>query len=91
MKKTTEAEEQPLRICVTESRLVISIGLNRLNGNDCHPFLEEMKIVNLQGWGDDIRMELEREISEQGNTILCDALDQAMLNAVENGSINVEE
>lgn len=86
IKDTEKPEEQPLRIAISNSRIIISVGINRLNGNDHHPDIPEFVIKDIRQWGEDVASELERERTEQGNTLLCDMLDRAIVEAIEMGS-----
>jgi len=83
-------EDQPLRIAVTNSRLIISVGISRLEGNDHHPTIPELKIDDLQQWGEDVAMELQRD-DEQGASLLTDMFDKAMQNAIDMGSIAIDQ
>jgi hypothetical protein len=77
--------ESPLRIKVSNGKLKIEVGLNRLEGNDYHPYIPHLKIKDHQQWGEDIKRELERE-EENGQSPLTDLLDKAILDALEYGS-----
>ena len=77
--------EAPLRIKVANGKLKIEIGLNRLEGNDYHPYIPSLKIKDHQKWGEDIKRELEKE-EENGQSPLGDLLDKAILDALEYGS-----
>ena len=85
------AIEQPLKVMASDSRIIISIGINRLNGNEYHPTISEFQIKNARQWGEDVVNELERETTEQGNTILSDAFDKAILEAIEQGSCAIKK
>ena len=87
---TEKAEDQPLRVAVTDKRLVISVGINRLEGNDCHPTIPELKIDDLRQWGEDVAMELQRD-DEQGASLLSNMLDKAIQEAIEMGSIAINQ
>jgi len=84
------AIEQPLKVMVSDSRIIISIGINRLNGNEYHPTISEFQIKNARQWGRDVADQLERETTEQGDTILSDAFDKAILEAIEQGSCAIK-
>ena len=84
------AIEQPLKVIVSDSRIIISIGINRLNGNEYHPTISEFQIKNARQWGEDVASEMDRETTEQGNTILSDAFDKAILEAIEQGSCAIK-
>ena len=84
------AIEQPLKVIVSDSRIIISIGINRLNGNEYHPTIQEFKMRNARQWGEEVANELDKETTEQGNTILGDAFDKAILEAIEQGSCAIK-
>jgi len=88
---TYDAElESPLCCKLRGGVLQIEVGLNRLNGNEYHPTIKEMKIVSPRKWGEDIIKELQRE-KEDGSSPLINLLDNAILAAYDNGSDAVTE
>ena len=85
MNNTTKGCESPLRVNIEDGELVIRVGINRLDGNDCHPDIPELKFDDTEQWAKDVSYEIERE-EENGQTPLGDLLDKAMIMAIENGS-----
>ena len=87
----TNKLEDALRVRLDkQGRLVISVGINRLNGNDAHPTIPELQIKSPTMWGDDIKTELERE-DEQGASPLTRLFDDAIQNALDNGSFAIND
>jgi hypothetical protein len=82
---TTKNLEAPLRVKVSNGKLIIEVGINRLEGNDYHPYIPHLKIKDSQKWGEDVKRELEKE-EENGQSPLGDLLDKAILDALEYGS-----
>lgn len=89
-KAVVASAETPLAVRVEGEQLVIRVGINRLDGGDCHPALPSLKFDNRYEWARDIIAELLSE-EEDGSTPLSDLLDRAMTAALENGSIGVAE
>jgi len=87
----TNKLEDALRVRLDkQGRLVISVGINRLNGNDAHPTIPELQIKSPTMWGNDIKTELERE-DEQGASLLTRLFDDAIQNALDNGSFAIND
>jgi len=83
--------EDALRVRLDrQGRLVISVGINRLSGNDAHPTIPELQIKSPTMWGNDIKTELERE-DEQGASLLTRMFDDAIQNALDNGSFAIND
>jgi hypothetical protein len=80
--------ESPLCCKLRGGVLQIEVGLSRLNGNERHPTIPEMKIVSPRVWGEDIIRELERE-EEDGSSLLTNLFDNAITAAFDYGSIAV--
>jgi hypothetical protein len=87
-KAKADRQETPLSCRIIRGQLVIRVGLNRLNGNECHHEICELDIVDPEQWGRDVVSELTRE-EEDGSSPLGNLLDTAILEAVEMGSIGV--
>ena len=82
--------DSPLSVAVEGDDLVIRIGINRMDGHDCHPELPAMKFEDKQMWVKDVIYEIERE-EEDGSCPISDLLDKAMSEALEQGSAGVAE
>ena len=82
--------ESPLHVYVSGGLLRIEVGLDRLEGNDCHPTLPSLKINDHELWGEDVARELCRE-EENGASIIGDALDKAVENAIDEGSAAIDQ
>ena len=82
--------ESPLCVRSDGHRLIITVGINRLQGNEYHPTIPELQINSPTMWANDIKTELERE-DEQGASLLTDLFDRAIQNALDNGSFAINE
>jgi hypothetical protein len=82
--------ESPLRVNVEDGELVVRVGINRLDGHECHNKIPELKFDNREEWVRDVIAEIDRE-EEDGATPLNTMLDNAMEAALEQGSIGVAE
>jgi len=82
--------ESPLRVNVEGGELVIRVGINRIDGHDYHNEIPSLKFENRKEWVDDVKNEIERE-EENGQTPLNKMLDNAMKEALEQGSLGVAE
>ena len=81
--------EQPLKVEHDNGILKISVGLTRVEGNDCHPTIPSLKIIDTETWGDDLVLELTRE-EEDGSSPLSNLLDKAIQEAIDMGSIAID-
>ena len=81
--------ERPLKVWHSNGVLKMEIGLNRMEGNDKHPTIPELKIIDFDTWGDDLVRELCRE-EENGASLLTDLLDKAIEEAIDMGSVGID-
>ena len=87
--------DSALSVAVEGEELVIRIGINRMDGDDCHPELPALKLPALkfkdrQLWIKDVIYEIERQ-KEDGSCPISDLLDKAMSEAIEQGSAGITE
>ena len=80
--------ESPLCVRMDGHRLIITVGINRLQGNEYHPTIPELQINSPTMWANDIKTELERE-DEQGASLLTRMFDFAIQSAIDNGSFAI--
>jgi len=92
-----EYSKDPLKCEIVEKRLVISIGIDTLafSATLCPKLLNEhqdpvIKIIDTSIFAEDVKSELEK-IDCYEKCLLTDMLDEAIFNAVENGSLGTEE
>lgn len=77
--------DTPLSVKIEDDQLVIHIGIDRLDGHDCHPIFPELPITNRQQWGQDVAAALQSDRGD-GSTPISLLLDEAMKSAIETGS-----
>lgn len=97
-----DRREDPLRVVVKGGALTISIGVETLawafeQSQDCQPhddetgkFMQRLLVTNPVGFAADVKREIQRE-EEDGNTELYKFLDLVCMNAVDDGSVYIEE
>lgn len=81
--------DTPLHARIEDNQLVIRIGIDRLDGHDCHPDFPELPIRDRHQWARDVLDELERDRGD-GATPLCLMLDEAMKEALAMGSSAID-
>lgn len=81
--------DTPLSVRIEDDQLVIRIGIDRLDGHDCHPDFPELPITDRQQWARDVAYELERDRGD-GATPVALLLDAAMKEAMEMGSTAID-
>ena len=81
--------DTPLHARIEDDQLVIRIGIDRLDGHDCHPDFPELPIRDRYEWARDVMRELERDRGD-GATPLCLMLDAAMKEALDMGSSAID-
>ncbi len=77
--------DTPLSVRIDDDQLVIRVGIDRLDGHDCHPDFPELPITDRQQWARNVAYELERDRGD-GATPVALLLDAAMKGAMEMGS-----
>lgn len=89
--------ESPLKVEVTDGKLIISIGIQTLawvvsyEGNLMEKFYpNNYKVTDALGFAEDVAEKLEHE-DEIGDTVVTELLDTAIIEAINDGSCNVEE
>lgn len=82
--------DSPLRVNIEEGELVVRVGINRLDGHECHNRIPALKFADREEWVRDVIGEIERE-EENGQTPLNEMLDNAMEEALEQGSLGIAE
>jgi hypothetical protein len=82
--------DAPLSVEHEGNDLVIRIGIDHLNGHDCHETLPELKIIDREQWVKDIIYEIAGE-DESGASPIGNLFDRSMVEALENGSLGVAE
>ena len=82
--------ESPLCVRTDGHRLIITVGINLLQGGEYHPTIPELQINSPTMWANDIKTELERE-DEQGASLLTRMFDEAIQRAIDNGSFAINE
>ena len=82
--------DSPLRVNVEGGELVIRVGVNRLDGHEDCEHIPALKFDNRAEWVRDVIAEIERE-EENGQTPLNEMLDNAMVAALEQGSLGIAE
>lgn len=89
-------KDQPLQVQIIDDRLVISIGIETLcySAENCPRFYDgetdkyTLKVTDMAVFAQDVARELNRE-KEDGETPVCVLLDQAIEDAVGDGSKGV--
>jgi hypothetical protein len=90
------SKKQPLKVEVVRGRLVISVGIDTFAfaAENCFHFFDgdkqTVKVTDQQAFAEAVARELQKE-AEDGTTPLHLMLDQAFVNAVEDGCDGVEE
>ena len=82
--------DSPLSVTVIDGQLVISIGIDRVNGHNEHPIFPHMHFDDQSEWISNVIYELERD-DETGATAISSLLDNVMKAAIENGSCGLAE
>lgn len=82
------AADQPLTVQLKDDRLVISVGINRIDGHDRHADIPALKFDDRHKFVEDVIYELENE-KEDGSTSLSDLLDTCIAEAIEQGSVGL--
>lgn len=85
-----QGADSPLRIKVEGDELVIRVGVNRIDGHDCHPTIPALTFEDRAEWIKDVIYQMENE-EEDGATPISDLIDACMNAALEYGSIGVAE
>lgn len=90
MDTENKGSESPLRANIEGCELVIRVGINRLDGHDYHPRIPYLKFDDRNEWARDIIARIERE-EEDGSNHLNSMFDDAMEEALEQGSLGISE
>jgi len=89
-KDTISDSGSPLIVERKGDKLVISIGVDRLDGHDEHYEIPELEIINKDDWVKDIINELTKE-DEAGASPLTKLFDNAIIDAIGDGSVGLSE
>lgn len=79
-------EDQPLRIEIEDYRLIISIGIERLDGHATHPKIPELPVDDWNAFASDVALALWRETGSDGSTLLMECIDKAIERAIDDGA-----
>ena len=91
-----------LDVEIIDGRLLISIGIETLAwasdhsdlsmpyNTEANDFVPKWKVIDPLGFATDVARELRRE-AEDGSSLLTRVLDKALEEAIEQGSLSVEE
>lgn len=82
--------DEPLGITIKDDMIIIQIGIERLDGHGAHPFLPALTFDDRMEWAKDVVHEITRE-EEDGNSPLVSLFDNAMTEAIEQGSNGLSE
>ncbi len=90
-------KERPLTVRIERDELVIRIGIGTLafSAGECPLFYngeldrQDVRVTDPAEWASDVLCALAQE-EEDGSTLVTELLDNAMSDAVDNGSIAVE-
>ena len=86
----SEESDSPLHIRIEDEQLIISLGIDRMDGHDAHPFLPALDFEDKSVWLEDVIKEIIRE-EEDGSSPIINLLDNAMVAALEMGSAGITE
>lgn len=79
--------DEPLGVCITSDRLIVAMGTEPLiHAVSDQPALADYNVTDPAAFAAAIVKELRREQGDDGTTLLHIALDQAAVNAMENGA-----
>ena len=84
----SDGYNSPLRVEVIDGDLRISIGIQRLDGNEDHPSLPALKVFDWHAWAIDVKNAMERQ-REDGSSMLNDMIDHAIHNAIASGAMGL--
>lgn len=81
--------DTPLKVEIVEGELVIRLGIERLDGHECHPTIGPLTFTDRHAWAREIIYEIGRD-EEDGTTPFDELLDKVLTAAIENGAQGID-